>query len=229
VSVTRLRSLAGLALASTVLLTGCGAVPALTAGVAVRVDERTITMDEVNDVTAAYCRAAEDQLQEGQVLPQHYLRGQVAGGLALRAAAEQFADEQGVTAADDYDQAVAQAEQSLGSMPADERQALIDVQGASVYVSAVEKSAGQAILEQQGTTGATDAAAQKAGQQAFRSWLDDRDVRIDPRFGVAIEDGQTTPTDTSLSFALGETAKKADADQQDTTYAAGLPESQRCG
>jgi hypothetical protein len=71
VTPTRLRSLTGLALASTVLLTGCGATPAFNPGVAARVGDESISLGEVDDVAEAYCSAAEEQLQEGQVLPQH--------------------------------------------------------------------------------------------------------------------------------------------------------------
>ena len=36
-------------------------------------------------------------------------------------------------------------------------------------------------------------------------------------------------SDTSISFALGDTATKADADTPDTDYVAALPDTQRCG
>ena len=226
---TRLRSLTGLALASTVLLTGCGSVPDFSPGVAAQVGSDTVSMRTVDDVTTSYCAAAEKQLQQGQALPQHYLRGQVAGGLALRAAADQFAAEHGVTADPEYAKAVAQAEESLKALPADQRQALIDVQGAAIYVQAVEKSAGEAILRDAGRANASAKAAQAAGQKAFTEWLADQDIRMDPRLGVSIDQGSTAPADTSLSFAVGDTAKSADATSPDTQYAAGLPEAQRCG
>ncbi len=218
---TRIRLIA-LASASIFVLTGCGTVSGFNPGVAARVGDDTVTMNRVDDVTAAYCRAAEAQLQEGQVLPQHYLRGQVAGALALRVAADQFAAEQGVSASEDYDQAVAQARDQLGSMPEDQIEALIDVQGVPIYVQAVEKSVG----EQQGASGN---AATKAGEQEFLGWLDDHDIDLDPRFGVSIEKGVTAPADTSLSYGLSDTSTKANADQPDTDYAAALPDSQRCG
>ena len=218
---TRIRLIA-LASASIFVLTGCGTVPGFNPGVAARVGDDTVTMNRVDDVTAAYCRAAEAQLQEGQVLPQHYLRGQVAGALALRVAADQFAAEQGVSASEDYDQAVAQARDQLGSMPEDQIEALIDVQGVPIYVQAVEKSVG----EQQGASGGD---ATKAGQKAFLAWLDGQDIDLDPRLGVSIDKGATAPADTSLSYGLSDTATKANADQPDADYAAALPDSQRCG
>jgi SurA-like N-terminal domain len=228
VTPTRLRGAivgwAGLALAATVLLTGCNDVPAFNPGVAAQVGDDTITMSTVDDVTTAYCGAAEQQLGKDQALPQHYLRGQVAGSLALRAAADQFAAEHGVTADPSYDQAVRQAEQSLAALTEAQRRAIIDVQGASTYVTAVETAVGASL-----GGGGGDQAKAAAGQQAFQDWLAGQDIRIDPRFGVSIDDGTSQPTDTSLSFAQSDTSTRADADQPDTQYAGALPENQRCG
>jgi peptidyl-prolyl cis-trans isomerase SurA len=214
----------GLALAATVLLTGCNDVPALNPGVAARVGDDTISMGSVDDTATAYCQAAEKQLQEDQSLPQHYVRSQVAGSLALRSAADQFAAAHGVTADPSYDQAVQQAEQSLSDLSESQRQAIIDVQGAPTYVAAVEKAVGGSL----GGSGG-DKAQAAAGQQAFQDWLADQDIRIDPRFGVSIDSGAAQPSDTSLSFALSDTSTKADADQPDTEYAGALPDNQRCG
>jgi peptidyl-prolyl cis-trans isomerase SurA len=237
VTPTRARSLArpwaGLAVAAVLItgLTGCGAAPALEPGVAARVGDARISVDQVDQVTEHYCEAAERQLSQGQVIALHLLRGQTAGALALRSAAEQFAADRGVTADPSYDRAVQNAEQSLASLSSDERQALIDVQGAGAYVSAVELAAGRRIVAQQGTTGgaAADKAAQAAGAAAFRTWLADHDVHLDPRFGVSITDGQPKPVDTSLSYPVSDAAKSGAATDADPTYAAALPSTQRCG
>ena len=227
---TRVRSLAGLALVSTFLLTGCGSVPGFNPGVAVRVDDDTVTVQHVDDLADDYCGAAEAQLQAGQVLPNHYLRGEVAGSLALRAVANQLLDEYDVEIDNQYDDAVAQAKTQLASLPADQRDALIEVQGATIYVSSVERAIGHAILAQEGTDqSGQDDAAQAAGQKAFGAWVADHDIRIDPRFGVEIVKDQTVIADTDVSFAQGDTATKADAKTPDTDYAAALPDSQRCG
>ena len=221
---TRLRTLAALAAASTVLLTGCNAVPGFNPGVAARVADDTVSLQTVDEVSTSYCEYVETQLQEGQVLPQHYLRGQVAGSLALRSAADQFAAEHDVTADPSYAIAAHRAAQSLSDLTDAQLQAVIDVQGAATYVQAVERSVGASMGASGGAKGET-----AAGEQAFQQWLDDNDVQIDPRFGVTIDSGSTAPADTSVSFPLGVTATKAGADQPDTDYAADLPESQRCG
>lgn len=221
---TRLRALAALGLAATVLLTGCNAVPGFNPGVAARVDDATVSLRTVDDVTASLCEYAEPQLQDGQAIPMRYLRSQVASSLALRLAADEFAAGLDVTAGSAYDDAVAQAEASLAELPDEQVKAVIDVQGASTYVAAIEQAAGAEL--------APDAGAQAqaaAGQKAFQEWLADNDIAMDPRFGVTIDSGAATPADTSLSFPAGEIAGLADAEQPDADFAAGLPETQRCG
>jgi hypothetical protein len=228
---TRLRSLAGLAIVSTFLLTGCGSVPAFNPGVAVRVGDGTVTVDHVDDLAQSYCSAAEAQLTEGQVLPNHYVRGEVAGSLALRAVADKLLDDYDVEADDSYDQAVDQAKDSpqLTALPADQQDALIEVQGASIYVSAVELAVGRQVLADAGQANPSDDDAATAGRKTFETWVDDHDIRIDPRFGVAIAKDQSVVSNTGLSFASGDTATKADAKTPDSVYAATLPDSQRCG
>ena len=217
---------AGIAVAA-LLLTGCGAAPALQPGVAARVGSDRITVRQVDEVTQHYCEAAEQQLSKGQSIAQHFLRGQTAGALALRAAASQFAADEGVTADPSYDQAVKNAEQSLSSMTDQERQAFIDVQGAGAYVSAVELAAGRRIAAKHGG-GAGDKAAQAAGASAFTRWLADHDVQLDPRFGVSIAGGTTKPADTSLSYAVSSVAKSGAENSADSGYASTLPVTQRC-
>ena len=213
----------GLAVAA-VLLTGCGAVPDLNPGVAVRVGDDTVTTRHVADLASDYCDAAAGQL-EGQSLPRHYLNGRVAGSAALRSVADQLLAEVGTTADASYDAAVAQAESQLGDLKPAERAAIIEVQGTETYVAATELAVGKKVLG--GTPSDEDATA--AGKKALLAWIDDHDVRIDPRYGVALEEGQAVLEDTSLSQPVSKTAKTATAETPDSTYAAGLPQTQRCG
>ena len=46
---------------------------------------------------------------------------------------------------------------------------------------------------------------------------------------MEIKNAQAVPTDTSVSYALGDTATKANADSPDQAYAGSLPDSHRCG
>ena len=222
--VSRVRALAGLAVASAVLLTGCGAVPDLNPGVAVRVGDDSVSTRDVADLASDYCDAAEPQLK-GQALPRHYLNGQVASSLALRSAADQLMAAHDVTVDKSYAEAVARAETQLGDLTTAQRDAIVEVQGSEIYVAAAETAVGRATLG--GSPSDEDAKA--AGEKEFLAWLDDHDVRIDPRYGVAIEKGQSVLTDTSLSMGVSKAAKQADASTPDSTYAGGLPSTQRCG
>lgn len=232
---TRLRSTvrhsvlpwAGAALAA-VLLSGCSAVPALQPGVAGRVGDDTITVGRVDQVAEHYCEAAEQQLSEGQSIAGHFLRGQTAGALALRAAAEQFADDMGVTADPSYDQAVQNARQSLTSLTDEQLDAFIAVQGAPAYVSAVEVAAGRKLMGGSASGASDPSAAEAAGAKAFATWLDEHDIELDPEYGVSIASGKTQPVDTSLSFAASDVAKNGAADSAEGSYAAGLADPQRC-
>ena len=220
---TRVRSLGGLALVSMFLVTGCGSVPALNPGVAVRVGDDTVSRQQVQDTADDYCAATLTR-NAGQV-PNHYNNGLSASAYALRAAADRFMDDHDVSVDDSYDQAIGEAEAQLADLSDAQRDAVIQIGGASVYASAAEISVGRDLLG----GSPSDEDAQAAGQKEFVSWLDDHDVRIDPRYGVSVDEGAITGADTSLSFALGSTATKADAAEPDATYAASLPASQRCG
>lgn len=221
---TRLRALAALGLASTVLLTGCSAVPDFNPGVAARVADDTVSLKSVDDLTADYCSAVETQLQDGQSYPNHYLRGLVASSLALRAAADQFGAEHAVSAGIAYHRAVTQFAQQLSSLTPTQRDAVIEVQLAGQYVQDIQRAVG----EQMGAPGGTKGQV-AAGKKAFTAWLADNDVQIDPRFSVSIDSGAPVPTDTSVSYPVGDSAKKAGATDPDVDYSNALPETQRCG
>jgi hypothetical protein len=208
--VTRVSLAAGVAVAA-VLLTGCGAVPDLNPGAAAQVGDETVTEARVRDVAADYCPAIAPQLQ-GQAIALNQLNARVAGSLALRAAGDQFAAEEGVEADPGYQDAIdsADAAGQFKGMSAAEKDAFIEVGAAELYITSIEKSVGA------------------DGKALFQKWLDDNDVRINPRYGVSLADSVATPADTSLSFAVSATAKQATADTPDTTYAATLPQTQRC-
>jgi peptidyl-prolyl cis-trans isomerase SurA len=224
--VSRVAGLAVVAVASMVVLSGCGSTPDLNPGVAARVGDDTVSVQHVADVAAGYCAAAEPQLQD-QVLPNHYLNAQVASSIALRSAADQMMAEHDVTVDESYTKAedAARNDDSLAKLSDSARDALIEVQGAQTYVNAAEISVGKDALG----ASATADDAQAFGAKVFLAWLADHDVKFDPKYGVAIVDGKSVIEDTSLSYALSDTATKADATTPDTTYAGALPDAQRCG
>ena len=221
---TRLRSLAGLAVVAAVTLSGCSSVPALNGGAAARVGDDSVSLDDVATTAAAYCSAVETQLTEGQAVPNSVVRAQVAGALALRAAADQFAAEEGVSADPVFKTDESTLEASLGGLDEKQKEAVRQVNLARPYVAAVEIAVGKKLV-----SGADGQEALKAGSEAFRAWLEDHDVRIDPRFSVSIAEGEIARTDTEVSFPVSQTARNATSGDADQAYATSLPASQRCG
>ena len=65
-------------------------------------------------------------------------------------------------------------------------------------------------------------------QQVFEDWISENGVTFDPALGVTLVDGNVESEDTSLSFAVGDSAVKGAADEPDPAYAASLPDSQTC-
>ena len=213
---TRTRSLVGLALAATVLTTGCsatGGVSGWNPGVAARVADDTISLSEANDTAAAYCGALVKNPQNDQVIPGRYVSGRVVANLVLRSAAEQFAEDNDLTPDGSYDDTVRQAEasDSFAGLSEEEKAAVIAVDGSGYFVQAVQQAAGE------------------DGEERFVAWLNDHQPELDPRFGIAIEDGRTVSADTGVSVAVSEVAEKGAASEPDGTFAAGLPANQRCG
>lgn len=214
-------------LLSTGLLSGCG-VSGVNPGVAARVGDDTVSVRTVDDLSAAYCSAITDQLaQAKQSVPQRYLRSGIAGQLALLAAARQFAAERGVEAGKAYETKVADLKGATAALPAEQQHAVIEVDSSAAYITSVLQAVGEQELSGQDAQDSTKTAA--AGQQAFKVWLGDHPVEIDPQFGVAIKDGQAVRVDTSVSVAVGKTAQNGQADTPDPAYVAGLPDAHRCG
>ena len=222
---------AALALLLAVGLSGCGVAGAdFHPGVAAQVGDESITVSQVDSVASSYCSAITNQLQSNnQVLPMNYLRTGVASRLTLVAAAKQFAADKGVSAGAQYDQKVAQLHGAVTSLPQDQQDAVITIESSADYITGVEQAVGKQELKAQGTTKASAADEAAAGKKAFSAWLADQSISIDPQFGLKIEQDQTVPTDTSISYALSDTARSGAASTPDQTYAAGLPASNRCG
>src|SRR6478735_6402225 len=164
VTPTRVRSLAGLAVAA-LLLTGCGSVPAFNPGVAARVADSTISNNEVEDVAADYCSAVETQLQPGQGVANSVVSAQVAGALTLREAGEQFAAAEGIEPDPSYQDAADSLEQSIGDLSDEQQEAVRAVNLARPYVAALELAVG---IEQVGDEDPDAAAA--AGHEEFAAW-----------------------------------------------------------
>ena len=213
--------------AAVALLSGCaGATP----GVAVVVGEETITMDEVDDLTTDYCAAIEDQLTGGdQVVPLRFFRGGLAGVLTQRSIGEQLAQQYDVEAGRTYDQQVAELEQSTASLGEDVQQAVVLVETEPAYTQAIQAAVGGRLLDEEGVGQAPISERVTRGQQAYADWVEQNGVSFDPQLGVNLVDGEVQPVDTSLSYPVGDAAVAGAKPSPDASYAASLPDSQRCG
>ena len=225
-SITRLGRLAVLG-AAVALLTGCaGASP----GVAVQVGEESITVNEVDEVTANYCEAIEDQLTgNGQVVPLSFLRGGIAARLANRSIGEQLAAEHDVEAGRTYDQQVAELKQSTASFDEEVRDAVLLVDTEQAYTQAIQAAVGRQLLDEEGAEDVKYSDTVARGQAAYEDWVAEEDVTFDPKFGVDLVDGEAQPVDTSLSYPVGDAAVAGSKQTPDPAYAETLPDSQRCG
>ena len=148
-SITRLGRVALLG-AAVALLTGCaGATP----GVAVRVGDESITVNEVDELTANYCKAVEDQLTgEGRVVPLRFFRGGLAGILATRSVSEQLAEEYDVEPGRTYDQQLAELQQSAAALDDDVADAVVVVETQQAYTESIHAAVGKKLLRQEGAT-----------------------------------------------------------------------------
>ncbi|GAB2875488.1 hypothetical protein [Nocardioides pacificus] len=224
----RLRPIAGLAVAATVLLSGCGTSP----GSAVNVEGTTVSMGTLDERTADACEALETQLPEGQFLSLASVRSTVAQQALVREVVTQIGDEYGVQASSAYDDVEAQIREESPDVSEDLMDTWVSVNAGNAYYQDVLGQVGEQALEDEGEEVSPEAAAQR-GQEIFTEWLADHDIQVDPRFGFDVTDEGLTEADydTSVSVAVSGTAKAALADLagEGESYAASLPQSQRCG
>jgi hypothetical protein len=220
----RLGVLAPLGLTTVLLLTGCGATQP---GTAVQVDDETISLSRVDEVAADFCTAIEPQLDsQAQTLPNSFLRGGIAGTLALRSAAEQVAAEYGVEAdSEQYLTARAELERSTATLPEDVRDSVVEVQGATAYIEAVQAAVGEQELDGEGSY--EDFV--NAGAEVMTGWLEEHEVEFDPSLNTTLEDGNIASTDEALSFAVSDQAKAGLAAEPNPAEARMLPATHHCG
>lgn len=223
----RLRPIAGLAVAATVLLSGCGTSP----GSALRVEDTTVSMRTLDEQVADACEALETQLPEGQVLSLASVRSTVARQALLREAVTQVGQEYDVEATQAYEDVEAQIREESPDVDEDQMDSWVAVNASGAYLQDVLGQVGRQVLEEEGEAGDDPEAAVQRGQEILGEWLAEHDVQVDPRFGFAVTDEGLTESDASVSVAVSDLAKatKADLAGTDQDHAASLPKSQRCG
>jgi hypothetical protein len=222
--VSKSRTVGAVLALAALTLTGCGAIQP---GTAVEVGDESVSVARVDEISTDFCSAIQGQLEtQAETIPNSYLRGGIAGTLALRSVADQLADEFGVTAdGEQYLQTLADIQQGVAAVPEDLRESVIEVESAPAYVEAVQAAVGEAVLEGDGEYG--DFVA--AGTEEFEAWIAENGVEFDPSLNTVIADGTVTTADQSLSFAVSERARAGLAEQPNSVTARQLTYSQRCG
>lgn len=216
-----------LALCTAGLLSGCAG---LQPGVAARVGEETISVRDVNRITDGYCQAYERQLQgDGDTLTMEFLSSNILFRLALSSAARQLADDYGVEPTAAYVDNLATLKQTVSVLKPQAAEARLAVDSSGTYVSDVLSTIGRQQLVEDGVAEPTTDDSLARGQDVMKRWLSDNEPEIDPQYGLVVDDLAPAFVDTSTSFAASDQAVAGAVRQPDPSYAASLPDSQRCG
>lgn len=222
--VSTTRSLGALGAVAVLALTGCGAIQP---GTAVEVGDESISLNRVDQVAGDFCTAIEPQLDgQAQTLPNGFIRGGIAGTLALRSAAEQVAEEYGVDPETErYKFARAEIERSVEGLPEDVRDSVVEVQGTTAYLEAVQAAVGE---QQLGGQGEYEEFV-NAGAEVVAAWIDESHVEFDPSLNTSIDGGAITSVDGAVSYAVSERALAGLEAEPNPMAARQLPATHRCG
>ena len=219
------------ALAVAVLLTACGQVHP---GAAAVIDGTRIPLDEVDSLSAAYCRAniaiAEAQGQpttpEGGVESRRRVLGAILQLEIARRAADSLGVEVEPSSYAVDEGAFAELLTAVGEEHEDEVTELVRMNAESnallVAIGAHELGQDVAQLDEQ-----QRAEAGQAGQDFIREFGRDLDIDIDPRLGVSPE-GAISAETGSLSVAVSDEATTPQSPEEATSRLDALPELQVC-
>ncbi len=194
------------------VLSACGdAEP----GVAVRVGEELITLDQVDELTPEFCAAIEPSLSGGDaaqarsVYAMSELRAYVARQLASESVADQIAEEYGVGPGETYQAALAQQRDVAQSLPEKSRDTYLKLSTMGAYVQDILSAAARAALVDEGLANPSQEEISARAGDLFSRWPDEHGLKVDPRLGFTDLQGSGA-TDRSVSFPLSEDARLGD-------------------
>jgi hypothetical protein len=223
VSITRLGRLAVVG-AAVALLTGCGAARP---GIAAEVGDEPITVNEVDELAASVCAVQEELPDEDPnapgVVSGERARNSALQGLILRSIADQMADDYSVESGQDFQGQVDQVRLQFGSVDDDKLEAALPAYTSIAYFIDIMRQIGAKT-----DSNLSGDQALGAGIEVAQEWQADNGVETNPMFGsFSIGDQEIQSERSDIAFAVSESAK--DAEEGSESYAASLPESQRCG
>lgn len=210
--------------AAVVLLSGCGAVQP---GVAAEVGEDTITVDQVDELTRSLCAVLEDLPEDDPNTPPavsgEQARNNAMQSLILQSIADQMAADYDVEAGPDFDAQVDRVKLQFGSVDDDLVDAALPAYTSVAYFIDIMRQVGETT-----ESGLSPDESLSAGIKVAQEWEADHGIETNPLFGsFSIGDQEIESERTDLAFPASQSAK--DAEEGSDSYAASLPESQRCG
>ena len=206
----KLRLLVAAAVA--LLLAGCGSIHP---GAAAVVDDTTISMSQADDVAVVYCQLALASAPAGTPISNADVRRQAVTDLVVGVVAREMADKANVSPnASDYEITPAQRKEIAQSVSDAELDPVIDAINASQRTFAIAELLGG---QQNSNPDADAEQLRQEGLQLIQAEVARRDVRFDPRFGIA-GDGTQKAATGSLSVPV----EAPDPSQE------GLPATQQC-
>jgi hypothetical protein len=206
-------ALVGLAAAG-LLLTGCGSSLGIHPGAAVVVGDQSVSMSRIDHDSTLFCKVyitqsqSSSQAEQSGPIAMGSFRSFAASALAQRALGAQLAAVYDVKPASGYQQAVSSYQTALKEAPADQRDAAIEVAGASAYLQNIQVAIGQKLSGSTGASTAQVKADLARGQVATASWLNDHHADVDPVFGLAVNGGKFTPQRDQTSYPLSALASE---------------------
>ena len=228
------------ALGSVGLLSACaGAQP----GVAARVGDETVSVNEVNRLTRGFCDAARRDFQgQGQVYPMSVIATVILEAMTMNLVVDQLAEDYGVETSQAFRQSQADREQNLAVLSEDQAEAAALVQSSSLYRDDVLTQIGRQQLLDEGVSEPSLDDALARGNDILTSWLSENEPEVDPQYHLVFDEGASAVADTNTSYAVTSAAVDAliadviaereleeTEGQRFTAYARNLPASQRCG
>lgn len=219
-----------LVLALAVSLGACGQARP---GVAATVGEDSFTVREVNTLTSEFCDAVRTRVQEEQqVFPMEAVRSTVLTSLTMRSLAEQVAEQYGVQVGGaDLAAAETQLRSQAREVPESLQETFTQVFGAPVYVQVAVQQVGEQLMAREGTDPGQDPrqTAQQRGREAMLAWAQQHDVRIDPRYGLAMTENGVDLANTQTSLPVSQFADDTRPGRAGPAAAGALPDAQKCG
>jgi hypothetical protein len=202
------------------LLSGCNlAGNGFQPGVAVVVDDQTITVDHIDQVTHAYCEGVAETLQKrDQKVSMRYLSSQVVlPQLTIKLLVEQLAEELGVEPTDQYRSELSDLRSRVTALDDESADAVVEVESARSYyidvltsigdLEPAEDDAGGGDTTGDNTSGDTNPSLDR-GSQVLSRWMasgeagiggdesDDSDggdpptLAINPRYGFRFAESE---------------------------------------